>query len=53
MADDDTGAGDTMNKKMRNAQLTQFNFILVVGMKEQSTGTVNVRVRETTKYMVK
>lgn len=28
MAEADTDAGDTMNKKIRNAQLAQFNFIL-------------------------
>lgn len=28
MAEVDTDAGDTMNKKIRNAQLAQFNFIL-------------------------
>jgi threonyl-tRNA synthetase len=28
MAECDTDAGDTMNKKIRNAQLSQFNFIL-------------------------
>ncbi len=42
----DTDAGDTMNKKIRNAQLSQHNFILVVGEKEQSKGTVNIRTRE-------
>lgn len=28
MVEVDTDAGDTMNKKIRNAQLAQFNFIL-------------------------
>lgn len=28
MCEVDTDAGDTMNKKIRNAQLAQFNFIL-------------------------
>ncbi|XP_065186810.1 threonine--tRNA ligase 1, cytoplasmic-like [Sycon ciliatum] len=37
---------DTMNKKVRNAQLAQFNFILVVGQKELDNGTVNVRTRD-------
>ncbi|KAJ8925296.1 hypothetical protein NQ315_009125 [Exocentrus adspersus] len=46
MAEADTDAGDTMNKKIRNAQLAQFNFILVVGEKERSGGTVNVRTRD-------
>jgi len=35
-----------MNKKIRNAQLSQHNFILVVGEKEQSNGTVNIRTRD-------
>lgn len=38
--------GLTINKKIRNAQLAQFNFILVVGEKEISNGTVNVRTRD-------
>lgn len=35
-----------MNKKIRNAQLSQHNFILVVGEKEQTNGTVNIRTRD-------
>jgi threonyl-tRNA synthetase len=46
MSESDTDAGDTMNKKIRNAQLAQFNFILVVGDKERQAGTVNVRTRD-------
>lgn len=46
MAEADLDAGDTMNKKIRNAQLAQFNFILVVGEKERSSETVNVRTRD-------
>lgn len=46
MAEVDTDDSDTMNKKIRNAQLSQFNFILVVGEKEQSNDTVNVRTRD-------
>lgn len=38
--------GETLNKKIRNAQLEQVNFILVVGEKEQANGTVNVRTRD-------
>ncbi|XP_030753371.1 threonine--tRNA ligase, cytoplasmic isoform X1 [Sitophilus oryzae] len=45
MAEVDTDHGDTLNKKIRNAQLAQFNFILVVGEKERSSNTVNVRTR--------
>ena len=37
---------DTMNKKVRNAQLAQYNFILVVGQKEMDNGTVNVCTRD-------
>jgi len=46
MCEVDTDPGDTMNKKIRNAQLAQFNFILVVGEKERSSQTVNVRTRD-------
>lgn len=35
----------TMQKKVRNSQLEQFNFILVVGAKEQEAGQVNIRLR--------
>ncbi|XP_072038749.1 threonine--tRNA ligase 1, cytoplasmic-like isoform X2 [Amphiura filiformis] len=38
--------GETMNKKIRNAQLAQYNFILVVGEKERENQTVNVRTRD-------
>merc|ERR1711872_607754 len=38
--DDDS---NTMNKKVRNAQIAQYNFIFVVGEKERSNKTVNVR----------
>jgi threonyl-tRNA synthetase len=37
---------DKLNKKIRNAQIEQFNFIFVVGEKEQKSGTVNVRTRD-------
>merc|ERR1712083_10978 len=42
----DLDDGNTMNKKVRNAQIAQFNFIFVVGEKEQSNRTVNVRTRD-------
>ncbi|XP_039278005.1 threonine--tRNA ligase 1, cytoplasmic isoform X2 [Nilaparvata lugens] len=42
----DVDQGDTMNKKIRNAQLAQYNYILVVGEKEKSGNTVNVRTRD-------
>jgi threonyl-tRNA synthetase len=38
-------SGATMQKKVREGQLAQFNFILVVGEKEEKDGTVNVRLR--------
>jgi threonyl-tRNA synthetase len=41
----DLTASDTMNKQVRNAQLAQFNFILVVGPAEVENGSVNVRTR--------
>ncbi|XP_025423216.1 threonine--tRNA ligase, cytoplasmic isoform X2 [Sipha flava] len=46
MCDVDVDHGDTLNKKIRNAQLAQYNFILVVGEKEKSANTVNVRTRD-------
>ncbi|XP_057300537.1 threonine--tRNA ligase 1, cytoplasmic-like isoform X2 [Hydractinia symbiolongicarpus] len=39
-------AGETLNKKIRNAQLAHYNFILVVGDKEKTSHTVNVRTRD-------
>lgn len=36
----------TLNKKVREAQLAQYNFILVVGEKEMNEGSVNVRTRD-------
>lgn len=38
--------GQTLNKKIRNAQLEQYNFILVVGERESTSNTVNVRTRD-------
>lgn len=35
-----------ISKKIRNAQLAQYNFILVVGEKERTTNTINVRTRD-------
>lgn len=46
MTDIDLDPGCTLNKKIRNAQLAQYNFILVVGEKEKSSGTVNIRTRD-------
>uniref|UniRef100_A0A0D9WTU3 threonine--tRNA ligase n=1 Tax=Leersia perrieri TaxID=77586 RepID=A0A0D9WTU3_9ORYZ len=36
----------TIQKKVREAQLAQYNYILVVGAKEAETGKVSVRVRD-------
>ncbi|WIA11803.1 hypothetical protein OEZ86_002795 [Tetradesmus obliquus] len=35
-----------MQKKVREAQLAQYNYILVVGEQEKENGTVNVRTRD-------
>ncbi|RMX43801.1 hypothetical protein pdam_00017062 [Pocillopora damicornis] len=45
-ADVDLDHGTTLNKKIRNAQLAQYNFIFVVGEKEENSNTVNVRTRD-------
>lgn len=44
--DFNSDAGTTLNKKIRNAQLDNYNFILVIGEKEQQQNTVNVRTRD-------
>jgi len=36
----------SLKKKIRDAQLSQYNFILVVGEKEKEEGSVNVRTRD-------
>lgn len=36
----------TLNKKVREAQLNQYNFILVIGEQEMTSGSVNVRTRD-------
>ncbi|XP_063651517.1 threonine--tRNA ligase 2, cytoplasmic isoform X2 [Pan troglodytes] len=46
MADVDLDHNCTLNKKIRNAQLAQYNFILVVGEKEKIDNAVNVRTRD-------
>ncbi|XP_012620051.2 threonine--tRNA ligase 2, cytoplasmic [Microcebus murinus] len=46
MADVDLDHSSTLNKKIRNAQLAQYNFILVVGEKEKINDAVNVRTRD-------
>ncbi|KAJ1872803.1 threonyl-tRNA synthetase [Coemansia sp. RSA 990] len=39
-------SADTLNKKIRNAELAQYNFICVVGVQEKEEGSVNVRCRD-------
>ncbi|XP_061451034.1 threonine--tRNA ligase 2, cytoplasmic isoform X2 [Rhineura floridana] len=46
MADVDLDQSCTLNKKIRNAQLAQYNFIFVVGEKEKANNAVNVRRRD-------
>ncbi|XP_067161507.1 threonine--tRNA ligase 2, cytoplasmic isoform X1 [Apteryx mantelli] len=46
MSDVDLDQSCTLNKKIRNAQLAQYNFILVVGEKEKADNAVNVRARD-------
>ncbi|KAG0232594.1 threonyl-tRNA synthetase [Actinomortierella wolfii] len=36
----------TLNKKIRNAELAQYNFIFVVGAEEEASDSVNVRCRD-------
>ncbi|KAK2903510.1 hypothetical protein Q8A67_008223 [Cirrhinus molitorella] len=45
MADIDDDRGNTLNKKIRSAQLAQYNYIFVVGEKEHESRTVSVRTR--------
>jgi len=40
------GSRETLNKKVRDAQLQQINYILVVGDREQENKSVNVRTRD-------
>ncbi|KAJ7543976.1 hypothetical protein O6H91_09G060700 [Diphasiastrum complanatum] len=42
-----------LQKKIREAQLAQFNYILVVGEEEASSGKVNVRTRDNVVHGVK
>ena len=37
---------EKFNKKVRSAQIAQYNFQLVVGKNEVENGTVNVRTRD-------
>lgn len=38
--------GESVSKKVRNAQLTQINYILTVGDKEVENNTINLRTRD-------
>eukprot|EP00742_Colponemidia_sp_Colp-10_P004829 GILJ01005155.1.p1 GENE.GILJ01005155.1~~GILJ01005155.1.p1 ORF type:complete len:972 (-),score=201.07 GILJ01005155.1:109-2988(-) len=40
----------TLNKKIRNAQLAQYNYICVVGQEELESGTVDVRTRDNERH---
>ena len=39
-------AGETLGKKVRQAQLGRFNFLVVVGQQEADQGTVSLRIRD-------
>ncbi|KAI9892586.1 MAG: threonyl-tRNA synthetase [Vezdaea aestivalis] len=39
-------SGNTMQKKIRTGQLSQYNFIFVVGAEEKNSRTVNIRNRD-------
>ncbi|XP_077576328.1 threonine--tRNA ligase 1, cytoplasmic [Stigmatopora nigra] len=45
MVDLNEDSGATLNKKIRAAQLAQYNYTFVVGDQERESGTVNVRSR--------
>lgn len=50
----DVDAGrNTLNKKVREAQLNQYNFILVVGGQEQADRSVNIRTRDNVQHGTK
>lgn len=42
-----------LNKKIRESQLAQWNFILVVGSEEEDAGTVNIRTRANERIGIK
>ncbi|XP_034954539.1 threonine--tRNA ligase, mitochondrial isoform X2 [Zootoca vivipara] len=50
MADINADQSLTLNRKIRKAQLAQYNFQFVVGRKEKSNRTVNVRSRNNHQY---
>ncbi|XP_072840129.2 threonine--tRNA ligase 1, cytoplasmic isoform X2 [Pogona vitticeps] len=50
MADVDADPGTTLSRKIRKAQLAQYNFQFVVGRKEMSSRTVNIRSRDSHRH---
>ncbi|WFD34886.1 threonine--tRNA ligase [Malassezia cuniculi] len=44
---------NTLNKKVRNGQLAQYNFVFVVGQEEANSRSVNIRNRDTFEGEVK
>ncbi|CAH2061358.1 unnamed protein product [Thlaspi arvense] len=42
-----------IDKKVREAQIAQYNYILVVGESEAATGQVSVRIRDSAAHLVK
>lgn len=50
---DANNSGDTLQKKIRDAQIAQYNFVLVVGAQEQDNRAVNIRNRDDPKTQQK
>lgn len=46
-------SGNTLQKKVRNAQITQYNFIMLVGAQEREGRAVNIRNRDDPKTQQK
>lgn len=46
-------SASTLDKKIRNAELAQFNFIFVVGQEEVDKKSVNIRTRDNARHGVK
>jgi len=40
----------SLNKKIRNAQLSQFNYIVVIGEEESAQKVIDVRSRDGTRH---
>jgi len=43
----------TLNKKVREAQVAQYNFIFVLGQQEEEAGSVNIRTRDNVQHGTK